>query len=91
MSSGDIDGDRKPEFAIYYRYGEGIHLLDSNGKIKWKHSVNAIGHLEIADVNEYGKAEIVYDNSNNADGHTEFDVLNGAGVIISRTKITTVS
>ncbi|MHC4739736.1 MAG: FG-GAP repeat domain-containing protein, partial [Planctomycetota bacterium] len=88
---GDIDGDGKTEFAVYYRYSEGIHLVNSDGKTRWKHPVYALGHLEIADLNGDGKAEIIYDNSNNANGITEFNILNAAGAIVDQMKIATKS
>jgi hypothetical protein len=91
VRSGDIDGDGKPEYAVYYRYREGIALLDSSGKIKWKYPVYALGHLEIADIRGDGKAEIIFDNSNNANGVTEFTVLDSRGAVSRQLNIKTAS
>ena len=88
---GDIDGDGKVEFAVYHRYGKGIHLVDEAGKTRWKHPINALGHLEIIDVDGNGKVEIIYDNSNNANGPTEFKILDEAGSIVKQLKIPTTS
>lgn len=91
VTFGDVDGDGKTEFAVYYRYREGIHLVDGEGKTRWKHPVYALGHLEITDINEDGKAEVIYDNSNNANGITEFKILDEAGTIVNKLKIATTS
>lgn len=88
---GDVDGDGKPEFAIYSRYTEGVHLIDGNGKTRWKHPAYTIGHLEMQDVNGDGKAEIIYTNSNNANGITEFTTLDAMGTELNQQKITTAS
>lgn len=88
---GDIDGDGRPEFAVYFRYREGIVLLDSTGKTKWKYPVYALGHLDIADIRGDGKAEIIFDNSNNANGVTEFTVLDSKGAVARQLKIKTAS
>src|SRR5574341_298284 len=88
---GDIDGDRSPEFVVYHRYREGISLLDAKGKTKWTHPIYALGHLELADVQGDGKAEIIFDNSNNANGVTEFTFLDSAGTMASQMKMTTAS
>lgn len=76
---GDVDGDKSPEFAIYHRYTEGIHLVDQNGKTMWKYPVTAIGHLEMVDVNGDGNAEIIFSKSNNTGGITEFVILDATG------------
>ena len=88
---GDVDGDGKTEFAFYYRYRDGIHLLDGDGNTKWKHPVYALGHLEITDLNGDGKAEIMYSNSNNANGSTQFRILNATGAIVDQMEISTMS
>jgi hypothetical protein len=88
---GDVDGDGKPEFAIYSRYTEGVHLIDGNGKTRWKHPAYTIGHLEMKDINGDGKAEIIYSNSNNANGITEFATLDATGSEVSQQKINTAS
>lgn len=88
---GDLDGNGKQEFAIYYRYRKGICLVDSDGKNLWEHPVYALGHVEIADLNGDGREEMIYDNSNNAGGVTEFVTLDAAGTIVSREKFKTRS
>jgi hypothetical protein len=88
---GDVDGDKKPEFAIYHRYSQGIHLVDQDGKTMWRYPVNAIGHLEMVDVNGDGKAEIIFSKSNNARGITEFVILDATGAVAYQLKIPTTS
>lgn len=91
VSFGDIDGDGKTEFAIYYSYREGIHLLDGDGKIKWKRPIYSLGHLEIVDIDGDGKMEIIYTNSNNANGITNFTILDSRGVVIKQWSVPTES
>jgi hypothetical protein len=88
---GDVDGDGRQEFAVYYRYREGIHLVDGNGKTRWEHPIYSLGHVEITDLNGDGRAEIIYDNSNNANGVTEFTTLDAAGTAVNQVKIKTDS
>ncbi len=90
-SFGDVDGDGKTEIAVFYRYTQGIQLLDCNGNTKWTHPVDALGHLEMADVDDDGRAEIIYDNSNNASGKTYFEMLNVTGTVIKKLEIATTS
>jgi hypothetical protein len=90
-SFGDVDGDGKAEIAVFYRYRQGIQLMDSDGNVKWTHPVNALGHLEIIDTNGDGRAEIIYDNSNNASGKTTFEWLNAAGEEVKKLEIATTS
>lgn len=89
--SGDLDGDGKTEFAVYYGYRDGIRLVDSDGNLKWKHPVYALGHLEITDLDEDGRDEIIYDNSNNARGITEFTILDTSGTVVNTIKLNTKS
>jgi len=88
---GDVDRDGALEYAIYYRYREGIHLVDSAGQLRWKHPVVALGHLEMADLDGDGKVEIIYDNANNANGMTEFVILDEAGQTVEQIRIETKS
>jgi hypothetical protein len=85
---GDIDGDGKTEFAVYHRYTEGIHLVNSDGKVRWKHPVIALGHLEIIDIDGDGKDEIIYKKSN---ASTEFTILDESGSIVNKLKTTATS
>ena len=91
VECGDIDGDGKPEFAVYHRYQEGIALVDGSGKTMWKHPVGALGHLEMKDVRGNGKQEIIYCNSNNASGTTVFTILAADGAVVHRVEISTAS
>jgi hypothetical protein len=79
------------EIVVFFRYGKGIELVDGDGHVKWSHPVYALGHLEIADVRGVGHPEIVYSNSNNADGRTTFTVLDADGAIAEQIKIVTSS
>jgi hypothetical protein len=88
---GDIDGDGVPEFAIYYRFREGIHLLDVAGNTRWKHPVYALGHIEFSDIDGDGADELLLTNSNNANGTTAFTVLDSNGAVITETRIQTRS
>jgi hypothetical protein len=91
VRAGDVDKDKKPEFAIYHRYREGIHLVDEDRNTLWKYPVPALGHLEMVDVDGDGKAEIIFSNSNNANGVTKFSILDGTGAIANQLKIATIS
>lgn len=91
VRSGDVDGDGKQEFVLFYRYREGIHLVDGDGKTRWKHPVYSLGHLEIADVRGNGKNEIIYSNSNNANGITDITILDAQGSEVSQQKFNTAS
>ncbi len=91
VKAGDVDGDKKPEFAMYHRYREGIHLVDENRETLWKLPVFALGHLEIVDLDEDGKADIIFSNSNNANGVTDFSILDATGATTRQLKIFTTS
>lgn len=91
VAVGDMDGDGKPQFAAYYTYGRGVVLLNESGVVQWEHPVVSLGTLEMSDVDGDGKSEIVYDNSNNANGITEFTVLNDTGGVKGYFKASTKS
>jgi len=59
--------------------------------MRWKHPVLALGHLEMADVRGNGMAEIIYSNSNNAFGTTDFTILDADGTVANQHKIATKS
>jgi len=88
---GDMDGDGKPEFAVLHRYREGITLADSDGTTRWNYPVYALGHVEIGDLQENGKSEIVLSNSNSAQGATGFTVLDSTGGVARQIKIALTS
>ena len=91
VQCGDIDGDGNLEFAIYYRYREGITLLDDAGQTRWKHTVYALGHIEMADVRGNGKKEILFSNSNNANKSTVFTTVDARGTGVNRLQVSTDS
>jgi hypothetical protein len=88
---GDMDGDGKPEFAILHRYREGITLIDAEGKTRWSYPINALGHMEMGDVQGDGKAAIMFDSSANANGITEFTILDSMGTLVKKMEIRTQS
>ena len=88
---GDIDGDGKPEFVLYRSYSKGIELVGGGGKTRWIHPVFSLGHVEIANINADGKAAIIYSNSNNANGSTEFTTLDSEGRVADILKVATMS
>jgi hypothetical protein len=63
MCSGDVDGDGKLEFVVGFNGGGGVHLLDENGKRKWKQPDGNVWHVELVDTNGDGKPEIVHSNA----------------------------
>jgi hypothetical protein len=91
VQSGDIDGDGKPEFAIYHSYQDGIALMDEDGNPIWTHPVYSLGHLEMTDVRGNGKDEIIYSNSNNANRLTVFKTLDADGKVVDKLEISTAS
>ena len=61
-------------------------MVNSDGKVRWKHPINALGHLEVMDIDGDGKDEIIYSN-----GTTEFNILNESGTVVDQLKIVTRS
>ena len=76
VRAGDIDGDGRPEFAVFYGYDEGIWLVDEAGKTRWKFPVSSLDHLEMADVRGNGKQEILIRTSPAA-----FQILDAEGLV----------
>jgi hypothetical protein len=91
VQHGDIDGDKRSEFAIYARYRAGIDLADERGKVLWNHPVYALGHLAMGDVRGNGKQEIIYSNANNADRATVFKTLDARGTVVKEWELPTGS
>lgn len=58
-ATGDIDGDGRPEFALYHTYQKGISLHDDSGRLRWTHDANSIDHVVMADVRGNGRQEIL--------------------------------
>lgn len=58
-ATGDIDGDGRPEFALYHTYQKGISLHDDSGRLRWTHDDNSIDHVVMADVRGNGRQEIL--------------------------------
>lgn len=58
-ATGDIDGDGRPEFALYHTYQKGISLHDDSGRLRWTHYANSIDHVVMADVRGNGRQEIL--------------------------------
>ena len=85
---GDVDGDGKPEFAILHNYKKGIQLIDEDSQMLWKHSVLSLGCLVITDIDNDGKAEVIYTNANNAG---QFTFLDATGAVTNQLQIRTES
>lgn len=58
--SGDIDGDGNLEYAVGFNGDGGIRLLETDGKLKWKRPGGNVWHVEMFDVNNDGKLEVVH-------------------------------
>ena len=86
VRAGDIDGDGRPEFAVFHSYTDGIELLDEAGQIRWKHPVDSLDHLEMADVRGNGKQEILF-----RDSPSGFKVLDAQGQVAAELDIATDS
>lgn len=86
VRAGDIDGDGRPEFAVYYGYGVGILLVDETGQTRWKHPVDSLDHLEMADVRGNGRQEILF-----RDSPSTFKVLVDQGQVAAELNIATDS
>jgi hypothetical protein len=81
MCAGDIDGDGTLEFAVGFNGGGGVHLLDGNGKMRWRQSDGNVWHVEMADTDGNGSLEIVHSNAAG-----QITVRDGYGKILSRAR-----
>jgi hypothetical protein len=79
MAAGDIDGDGKLEFVVGFNGGGGVHLLDGDGRVKWKRSDGNVWHVELCDPHGSGHLEIVHSNAAG-----EITIRDREGDIISR-------
>jgi len=84
MTVGDIDGDGILEFVVGFNGGGGIHLLDKNGKKKWRQPDANVWVVELVDINGDGSLEIVHSNAAG-----KITVRNRQGKIINQTKPST--
>lgn len=88
---GDIDGNGRSEFAVYYRYNEGITLLDDRGETLWNRPVDALWHLEMKDVRGNGKEEILYSESGDTNNSPFFKILDADGTVVDELEMSTGS
>ena len=91
VRSGDLDGDGRPEFAVFYRYGGGLLLVDEAGQIRWTHPIDSLGHLEMANVLRNGRQGIFYSQSKNAGRATDFTTVGATGLFESKLNLDTTS
>ena len=82
VRAGDIDGDGRPEFAVFHSYTDGIELVDEAGQTRWKFPLSSLDHLEMADVRGNGKQEILF-----RDSPAIFKVLDAAGQVAAELPI----
>jgi len=81
MCAGDIDRDGAKEFVVGFNGRGGVHLLDKNGKKKWRQSDGNVWHVELVDTNGDGNLEIVHSNAAG-----QITVRDGQGKVIFQTK-----
>ena len=84
-ATGDIDGDGRPEFALYHTYQKGISLHDDSGRLRWTHDANSIDHVVMADVRGNGRQEILMRAGR------DFHILDANGTIAAQLPIETDS
>ena len=89
VCGGDLDGDGRPEFAVFYRYGGGIRLVDEAGQIRWIHPADSIEQLDMADVRANGRTGLLYSRPRNAGTEAEFTTLDANGQIRNKLKLDT--
>jgi hypothetical protein len=73
---GDVDGDGVSEFAVGMNGSGGISLLNHAGSELWNRIDGNVWHVEMADINNDGKQEIIHSN--------------GSGRVIMRNNVGTV-
>jgi hypothetical protein len=75
---GDF-GNGVKRFVVGFNGGEGVHLLDSNGKMIWQHEDGNVWHVEIVDSSEQPEPLIVHSNAKG-----ELTIRNGGGDVLAR-------
>jgi hypothetical protein len=75
---GDF-GNGVKRFVVGFNGGEGVHLLDSNGKMIWRREDGNVWHVEIVESGEQPEPLIVHSNAKG-----ELTIRNGSGDVIAR-------
>ena len=63
MAAGDVDADGIKEFAVGFNGGGGVDLVDRNGKKRWNKPDGNVWHVEMVDMDDDGRDEIVHSNA----------------------------
>ena len=77
-ASGDF-GNAVNQFVVGFNGGEGVHLLDSNGKMVWRREDGNVWHVEIVESGEHPEPLIVHSNAKG-----ELTIRNGSGEVLAR-------
>jgi hypothetical protein len=86
MCGGDMDGDGRFEFVVGFNGNGGVHLLDQDGKLKWKRTGGNVWDVDLADVYNNGKLEIIHPG-----GFGEIIIGDGLGNILGSIKTASLS
>jgi len=62
-AAGDVDGDGAAEIAVGFGGDTGVHLLSAEGRKLWEQPDGNVWHVEMADINDDGRAEILHSNA----------------------------
>jgi hypothetical protein len=58
--AGDLDGDDSDEVILGYNGGGGVHVLDANGRLRWKSTaIGNVWHVAVGDVLGQGRPQVV--------------------------------
>ncbi|MBM3122932.1 MAG: VCBS repeat-containing protein, partial [Chloroflexi bacterium] len=63
MAAGDVDGDGRPEFAVGFGGGSGVHLLDADGARLWTRLDGNVWQVGMVDVEGRGHPQILHSNA----------------------------